>query len=97
MTKSEDFFDRALEIVKYNESVYNKNEYGIASCMAKKWPDAFQEAAENIGCGTQPTTLEVADVGRDGISNKDEFLEDLRYILKRLTKSGSLDANGDWC
>ena len=97
MTKSEDLFDRALEIVKYSESAYDRNELGIAAYMAKKWPEAFKEAAESIGSDFLPTTLEVAGEGRDSIANEEEFLDDLRAILKQLIKSGSLNADGDWC
>ena len=93
------FFDRILELVNSNEMIYNENEFQIQLHMSRRWPDAFRATAERQGEDYDetwpPATTHVIDEAPDKISNQEEFFDDLKTVLRRLSKGGSLE-NGEF-
>ncbi len=95
MTNDVSLYDRALEVTQSNSSLYDRWENQIAYRMAQKWKKAFSVAAKVSG-SSNPTIMEVADMGESEVTNANEFIDDLKEIFKTLGKGCTLDGNGNW-
>lgn len=90
-----DLYDAVLEVINSNEYIYNENESGISAYMRNRWEAAANEAHEAHGV-ENATVGEMADMGQKGIDNPEGFLDDLRYVLKKLSKGIRLSGDGEW-
>lgn len=89
-------YDRALEIVSRNQSLYDRWESHIAVYIGKRWPEGYAQGQSDSGSDT-PTVMEIADMGAEKIGNHDEFLTDLRDLFRSMAKGCQLTIDGEWC
>jgi hypothetical protein len=94
--ENELLYDKVIELIDRNEKLYDRWENQIASCIAKKWIEAFNVAKEISG-SENPTLTEIADMGTDAIHDSKEFLRDIDDIFWRLSKGAELNNDGGWC
>jgi hypothetical protein len=92
----ENLYDRALEIVSRNESLYDRWESHIGAYMGKRWPDGYA-LGQNESGSDSPTVMEVADMGAAQIGDHEGFLGDLNEVFHTLSKGCELSIDGDWC
>ncbi|MBU3537640.1 hypothetical protein [Polynucleobacter sp. UK-Gri1-W3] len=95
MATKQSLYDKALDIMQSNESLYDRWENAIAAHMAKEWANAFAVVAKISGSDS-PTVMEVADMGSDEIQDNAKFLSDLQEVFKTLAKGCQLDNEGNW-
>lgn len=89
-------YDRALEIVSRNQSLYDRWESHIAVYIGKRWPEGYAQGQSDSGSDT-PTVMEIADMGAEKIGNHDEFLKDLRDLFRSMAKGCQLTIDSEWC
>lgn len=89
-------YDQVIELINRNESLYDRWENQVASCISKKWIEAFEVAKEASG-SENPTLTEIADMGAEAINDSAEFLADITDIFRTLSKGAQLNINGEWC
>ncbi|WP_350296743.1 hypothetical protein [Limnohabitans sp. Rim8] len=68
-------YDQVIELINRNESLYDRWENQVASCISKKWIEAFEVTKEAPG-SENPTLTEIADMGAEAINDSSEFLAD---------------------
>ena len=89
-------YDRALEIVSRNESLYDRWESHIAAYMGKRWPEGYAQGQSDSGSDT-PTVMEIADMGAAEVGDHEAFLGDLSEVFRTLAKGCQLSNDGEWC
>ncbi len=89
-------YDQVIELINRNEYLYDSWENQIASCISKKWIDAFELAKETSG-SENPTVTEIVDMGIEAINDSSEFLADIDEIFRKLSSGAHLNINGEWC
>lgn len=93
--EKEMLYDRVVELINHNESLYDRWENNISAFIAKKWPSAFELAKEKSG-DYEPTLTIIADMGIDAIDDPTSFISDLDGVFRSLSKGGQLNARGEW-
>ena len=78
--------------------VYDQNEFQIQFYMSKNWRDAFVAASEAEGAEYDetfppPVTI-VADLAEDSVDDHDKFIDDLKMLVRHLSKGGRI-TNGE--
>ena len=94
--EKEMLYDRVIELINHNESLYDRWENNISALIAKKWPSAFELAKENSG-DDKPTLTIIVDIGIDAIDDPSAFISDLDGVFRSLSKGVQLNARGEWC
>lgn len=92
-------YDRVYEVIDQNTMVYDENEFQIQLYMSKRWRSAFEAAAvaecsefdETFPC---PVTI-VADLAADAVDDHDKFIDELKMLIRHLSKGGRL-LNGEF-
>ena len=88
-------YDQVIELINRNESLYDRWENQIASCISNKWIEAFELAKETSG-SENPTLTEIADMGAEAVNDTTEFLADITDIFRKLSRGAQLNINGEW-
>jgi hypothetical protein len=85
-----DLFEAVHELINHNESVYNENENSISAYMKKRWEAAFGHVMELNDTDFPPSVGEIADMGLDHIEDPQRFMDDLRFVIRGLSKGGQI-------